>query len=161
MNDQLKEFLKANQPIPATDEERASLMKVSKKGIYIIFLFAIVIAVVWLKDGAEIKALGFWGVFLLVIAVVILGLEMKDKIKIKSYKKIYSTYLYIESAYYVNKAYHMTVTYYDPNYAIFNKTKMNIDRVDVLGQRIENGEIIRVFVGEKNSKIHYIAMKSA
>ena len=78
---------------------------------------------------------------------------------IKSYEKIYSMYIYVESSIYVNKASHLVVSYYDMNYGMIMKTKMNIDRVDTGGHIIQKGEVLKVYVGEKKSKIHYIAVK--
>jgi len=160
LNKDAKEFLKANEPVPATQEEKAALMKVSKKGIYFLLILGIVMMFFWIKEGAHTEDLGFIGVFLGFVAIVVFILDMKDKIKIKSYQKIYSTYVYVESSLYVNKANRMVVSYYDRDYGIFKKTKMNIDRVDVGGHVLQSGELLRIYVGEKNSEIYYIAMKN-
>lgn len=160
MSEQIRQFLKANKPIPITEEERVSLMRVSKKSIFIMLTVVIVWLILWAKDGFDMGMLGFGVSLIIFIGIILFFLEIRDKIKYKSYDKIYSTYVFIESAYYVNKAYHVEVSYYDFQYGLFAKTKMNIDRVDVKEQRIGVGAVINVFVGEKKSKIHYIAMKS-
>lgn len=160
MNEQIRDFLKNNKPVPATKEEVAQLMKISKKAIWIFMTFVVVLLFIWLRGGAETGMLGFIGVFLSVIAVIIFFLEIKDKIKIKRYDKIYSTYVYVESGRYGNATYKLNVCYYDFDYGMFQNCKLYVDKVDILKLRNGTGAIIRVFVGEKNSKIHYIAMKS-
>lgn len=160
MGDQIREFLKNNKPEPMTEEERATIMRISKKSIFVLLAFFVILLIVWIKDGFD---MGFWifgGGFLVFIGAVLLVLEVKDKVRYKSYDKIYSTYVYIEAGNCINRAYHLVVSYYDFNYGMFVKTKMNIDRVDVREQQIGIGAVIRVLVGEKKSKIHYIAMKS-
>lgn len=160
MDEQMKQFLKSNKSVPATEQELEALMKMSKKGIGFILVFAIAMIYLWVKEGANIEELGFIVGAILFISVIVLVFEMKDKIKIKSYEKIYSMYIYVESSIYVNKASHLVVSYYDVNYGMIMKTKMNIDRVDTGGHILQKGEVLKIYVGEKKSKIHYIAVKN-
>ena len=160
MDDKVREFLKANKPEPASEAEKASLMRISMKALIVFLIFLVVCVGIWISDGGETGMLSFFGVFLLMMAVIILLLEAKDKIKIKSYKKIYSTYVYVEKCFFANKAYHITVQYYDADYGMFHTAKMHIDRMDCKDYASANGAVIRLLVGEKNSKISYIAMKS-
>ena len=122
MNDQIREFLKNNKPMPISQEEKASLMAVSKKSILIMLVFVVLMVIAWVVNDFDKGFLGFGAVVLIVIAAILFLLEIKDKIKYKSYDKIYSTYVYVESGVYVNKAYHINVCYYDFDYGMFNKT---------------------------------------
>lgn len=159
MSEQIREFLRVNKPEPITDEERASIMRISKKAFGVLLTFAVLMVIVWIVNDFD---KGFWvfgGGVLVFIGAILIVLEVKDKVRYMSYDKIYSTYVYIEGGRCINRAYHLDVCYYDANYGMFIKTKMNIDRVDVKPEQIGIGAVIRVLVGEKNSKIHYIAMK--
>lgn len=160
MDEQMKQFLKTNKSVPATEQELEALMKMSKKGIGVIFVFAIAMIYLWVKEGANTEDLGLIVGVILFISIIVLAFEMKDKIKMKSYEKIYSMYIYVESSIYVNKASHLVVSYYDMNYGMIMKTKMNIDRVDTGGHILQKGEVLKIYVGEKKSKIHYIAVKN-
>ena len=159
MSDQIREFLKMNKPEPMTEEERATIMKISKKSIWVFLFFVVILLIIGFKDGFDAFLFKFGGGLLMFIGAVLIVLEVKDKVRYKSYDKIFSTYVYVESGFYVNKAYHINVCYYDHDYGMFNKTKMNIDGIDVKGQNIGAGAVINILVGEKKSKLHYIAMK--
>ena len=104
MDEQMKQFLKTNKSVPATEQELEALMKMSKKGIGVIFVFAIAMIYLWVKEGANTEDLGLIVGVILFISIIVLAFEMKDKIKMKSYEKIYSMYIYVESSIYVNKA---------------------------------------------------------
>lgn len=67
--------------------------------------------------------------------------------------------MYVEGSVYYNRGFQVKACYYDNAYHAFNKTTMRIDRMDAKYQPIRAGQIIKVLVGVKKSKIHYIALK--
>ena len=139
MSDQIREFLKMNKPEPMTEEERATIMRISKKSVFVFLAFVVILLIIGFKDGFDAFLFKFGGGLLMFIGAVLIVLEVKDKVRYK--------------------AYHINVCYYDHDYGMFNKTKMNIDGIDVKGQNIGAGAVINILVGEKKSKLHYIAMK--
>lgn len=100
------------------------------------------------------------GAFVLVIGIIVLLLELKDKIKIKSYERIFTIHMYVDGSIYYNKGFQVEAYYYDNEYQAFNKTTMHIDKIDARYQPIRAGQIIKVLVGFKKSKIHYIVLKN-
>lgn len=67
--------------------------------------------------------------------------------------------MYVESSIYVNKAFQAGLCYFDHSYSAFNKVTMRIDVMDVKFHPIRTGDVIKIMVGEKNSKLHYIKLK--
>lgn len=161
MNEQVREFLRMNKPEPITDAEKSALMRVSKKTFLVLLFVVATLLILWIRDGFDMGVWTFGGGLLVFIGSVLIILEVKDKVRYYSYDKIYSTYVYIKDGRCINRAYHLDVCYYDSNYGMFIDTKMKIDRVDVKSGQIGIGAVINVLVGEKNSKIHYIAVKNS
>lgn len=160
MSEQVREFLRINKPEPITDAEKSALMRVSKKTFLVLLFVVATLLILWIRDGFDMGVWTFGGGLLVFIGSVLIILEVRDKVRYYSYDKIYSTYVYIKDGRCINRAYHLDVCYYDSNYGMFIDTKMKIDRVDVKSNQIGIGAVINVLVGEKNSKIHYIAVKS-
>lgn len=160
MSEQVREFLRINKPEPITDAEKSALMRVSKKTFLVLLFVVATLLILWIRDGFDMGVWTLGGGLLVFIGSVLIILEVRDKVRYYSYDKIYSTYVYIKDGRCINRAYHLDVCYYDSNYGMFIDTKMKIDRVDVKSNQIGIGAVINVLVGEKNSKIHYIAVKN-
>ena len=162
MNEYIASCLKNRKPQMATKRECLGFRR--KKAIFTIVIWAGIMLLLWVMEDLKIEDLGFIGVVVSVVAMIVLLLAGKDWIKINSYEKIYSIDVYVESCRYVNKVNHLVVTYYDWEQEEFCKAKMKIDGIDVAmarrGYVIERDSLLNVYVGEKKSKKYYIAMKT-
>lgn len=158
MNEQIREQLKNYGERPLMEEQKKSLMKVSKKGFAIIAIVWAAMLFFLVKEGMEL--LGFsigLGVF---FTVLILLFELRDTLKLKGFDEIYIVPVYVEQpgiAYRGNRR--VQGQYYDFKMYCFCPIKFNMERMDPGYYELKTGSVVLTIMGRKGSEFKFFCVK--
>lgn len=155
MDERTIEFLKYKKPVPASDEDIKKYRKFSQKTLIIMIAIMVACAIIGLIKHDLVVLLVIGGVF----CAVALFLELKDKIKYFNYERIEVVHVYVQNILPVNGGYSLKVASYDIDKADIVTNTLFIDRMDGLQYEFAQGKMLKMLVGVKKSKLHYIAMK--
>lgn len=155
MDERTIEFLKYKKPVPASDEDIKKYRRFSAKILIIMIGIMVACAIIGLIKHDLVVLLVIGGVF----CAVALFLELKDKIKYFSYERIEVVHVYVQNILPGNGGYSLKVASYDIDKNDIVTNTIFIDRMDGLQYEFAQGKMLKMLVGVKKSKIHYIAMK--
>lgn len=155
MDERTKDFLKCHKPLPASEEDIKKYRKFSSKTLIIMICVMVGCVVIGLIKQDLVVLLVIGGIF----CVVALFLELKDKIKYFSYERIEVAYVFVQNIMPVSGEYNLKVVTYDYDNNDYVTNTLFIDRMDGLQYEFAVGKILKMLVGVKKSKLHYIAMK--
>lgn len=158
MNEQIREQLKNYGGKPLTDEQKKSLMKISKKGFVIIGIFWIVMFGCSLGVGMDM--LGFAIGASVFFTVLVLLFELRDTMKLRGYDEIYMVPVYVEQtgiAYRGNRR--VQGQYYNFVMNMFCPMTFSMERMDPGYYNLQTGSIITVIIGRKGNVLKYFSVK--
>lgn len=155
MTEHQKTLLKKYPPIPITKSEKRKLMRISGRTAILMLIIMAACAVFGLIKDDLVVMLAIGGIF----CIIALMLEMKDKIKYCTYKRIETILVYIDKYFYAPSGYKLEIIYYDPTHGAYINKTIYINKIDVIKNRINAGSIEKMLVGFKKSKIYYIKSK--
>jgi len=145
-------------PIPLSPRQRTNLAKIKPYPFIIIGVVYLLFTAIPLIKGST-KVLPFMLIVATVIAAIIFILTVRDKLKIKSYTRIYIVRGFVENTFRVRGGRMFRVRYYDIlNYDIKVITK-SMSFQPSLNETIVSGRGVELIMGEKNNKLKFITVK--
>lgn len=152
--------LKNIEPIPLSPRQRANIAKLKPYPFIIIGVVYLLFLSVPLVNGDK-NMIGFMMGIATFIAVIVILLVIKDKLRINSFDRVYIVRGFIERKTYVKSGYMLRMRYHDfirNEIKVINKTEppdLMFDKsVTVEGRGVE------LIMGEKNGKLSYVAVRT-
>lgn len=157
----IDEAMKNIAPIPLSPRQRAAVVKLTPYPfiligtIYLMFLIVPLVS----KGGSDL--LGFMIVMATIIAGLVLLLVLKDKLKMKSFERVYIVRGFVENRIRVRGGHMLRMRYHD---FLRNEIKVitRTEPSDLMFQKnvAVAGRGIELIMGEKNGKLSYVAVKT-
>ncbi len=142
-----------------TEGQKAELRKFSSKTLGMIGVLAAGCAIAAVFTGVD--SIVIYAVIFFILAVIMLLLELKDKLKLRKFEEIYAIPAYVEKVFPVNKGKQARVQYYDLLVGLFVPKTIRLDRMDDIYSVAVKGAVIPILVGVKKGKLRYIGPKPA
>lgn len=155
MDERTRDFLKCHKPIQASAEDMKKYRRFSFKSLIIMAVIMVACVIIGLVKHDLVVLLVIGGAMCLIILI----LELKDKIKTFTYKRIEVVYVSVLNVSPIKGGYVLKVVSYDHDKEDFVTNMMFVDRLDGLQYDFAPGKMLKMLVGVKKSKLHYIAMK--
>lgn len=151
----LNQQLKAFKPIELTDEQRKLLNRISMKAIGIMAIFDAILLFLCIKDG--ISFFPFPLFMIVFVNGLVLLFELRDKIALKKYEKLYITVAYIKNSVYMRNGRRVSLVYYDFIQDLILPLEKGIEYSDSPNQELKTGAFIYILMGSKSNKLNYIS----
>ena len=152
--------LKNIEPIPLSPRQRANIAKLKPYPFIIIGVVYLLFLAVPLVNGDK-HMIGFMMGIATFIAAIVILLEIKDKLRINSFERVYIVRGFVERRIRIRGGYMLRMRYHDflrNEIKVINKTEppeLLFDKsVAVEGRGVE------LVMGEKNGKLSYITLKT-
>ncbi len=148
------------EPIPLSPGQRANVAKLKPYPFIIIGVVYLLFLSVPLVAG-DMNMIGFMMAIATFIAIIVVLLVIRDKLRINSFERVYVVRGFIERKIYTRSGYTLRMRYHDflrNEIKVINKTEppeLMFDKsVTVEGRGVE------LIMGEKNGKLSYITIKT-
>ncbi len=153
------ELKKETARVALTEEQKKTLKRFSSKTLGMLGVLAAAMVVVAIISGKDsiVFCIGLY----CVLAVIMLLLELKDKIKLRGFEEIYLIPAYVESVFPINHGKQVRIQYYDFHAGLFNPKTIRLDRMDDAYASARKGSVIVILMGIKKNKLRYIGPKPA